>query len=69
MFDQNDEVRRGMYNKAMKNMFQKMQTIKSKPLSQGKKTPETIDRNWWWGVYGKINKGLPPLRRPKQSKK
>ena len=37
LLDQNCEVRCGMYNKAMKNMFQKISTIKSKPLSQGKK--------------------------------
>ena len=34
-----------MYNKATKNMFQETPTIRSKPLSQGKKGPENIDRN------------------------
>ena len=32
------------------------------------KKTEIYDRNWWWMVYGKINKGLPPLRIPKLSK-
>ena len=33
LFEQNYEGRCGMYNKDMKNMFQKTPTIKSKPLS------------------------------------
>ena len=52
----------------MKYMFKKTPTMITKPLSQNK-SPETYDRNWWWMVYGKITKGLPPLRRPKLSKK
>ena len=40
-----------------------------KPLSHGKKTPKTIDINWWSVVYGIITKGLQPLRRLKLSKK
>ena len=37
LFHQNYEVRCGMYIRAMKKIFQKIPTIKSKPLSQGKK--------------------------------
>ena len=37
LLDQNGEVRCGMNNRAMKNIFQTIPTIKSKPLSQGKK--------------------------------
>ena len=36
-FDITYKVVCGMYNKAMKNMLQKITKIKSKPLSQGKK--------------------------------
>ena len=49
LLDQNCEVRCGMYNKATKNMFQKIPTIKSKPLSQGKKLQTLmieIGRGW-----------------------
>ena len=35
LFHWNYEVRCGMYNRAMKNIFQKIPTIKLKPLSQG----------------------------------
>ena len=37
MFDQNYDVRCEMYNRALKNMFQKIPTIRLKPLSQGRK--------------------------------
>ena len=37
LFDRSYKVKCGIYNKAMKKMFQKMPTIKSKPLSQGEK--------------------------------
>ena len=39
-----------------------------KPISQ-KKITKNCDINQWWMVYGKIAKGLPPLRRPKLRKK
>ena len=42
LLNQNCEVRCGMYNRAMKNMFQTISRIKSKPLSQGKKTEGLI---------------------------
>ena len=37
LFDHNYDVICEMYNRAMKNMFQKIPTIKSKPFSQGQK--------------------------------
>ena len=46
LFDRNYEVRCGIYNKAMKNIFQKIPTMRSKPLIQGKKY-RTIVRSWW----------------------
>ena len=46
LFHHNYEVRCGMYNKAMKNIFQKIPTMRSKPLIQGKKY-RTIVRSWW----------------------
>ena len=33
------------------------------------KSPETYDIHWRRMVYGKIAKGLPPLMRPKISKR
>ena len=40
-----------------------------KPISPRQKGPRTYDRNCWWMVYVKINKGLPPLRITNLSKK
>ena len=34
-----------------------------------KKNPKTHDIYWWCMVYGKIARGLPPLKRTKLSKK
>ena len=31
--------------------------------------PEPYDRYWWWMVYGKNSKGLPPLSITTLSKK
>ena len=42
-----------MYNEAMKKLFKQIPTMKSKPLSHNKKTPENIDRYWRSLVYGK----------------
>ena len=33
------------------------------------KDPKTHDRYWWWLVYGKSARGLPPLKRTQPSKK
>ena len=66
--DHNYEVRCGMYNKSMKEMFKQIPTTMTEPLIS-KKRPETYDRNWWWMVNGKITRGIPPLSRPKLSKK
>ena len=48
----------------LKNIKNKIKTTYSRL-----KILATIDRNCWCVVYGKITKGLPPLRRPKLSKK
>ena len=68
LLDHNDEVRCGMYNKAMKEMFKQIPTTMTEPFRPKQKGPETYDRNLWWMVYGKITKGLPPLRIPKTIK-
>ena len=58
-----------MYNKAMKKMFQKIPTIKSKPLSQGKKLQTlSTEIGVGWSME-KMTKGIPPLIIPKISKK
>ena len=57
-----------MYNKAIKNIFQKIPTIISNHLVKDK-TAENIDRNWGWAVYEKITKGILPLRRQKLTEK
>ena len=33
------------------------------------KTQGTIDRYWWWVVYGKITKGIPSLKKQNLGKK
>ena len=62
------EVRFGMYNKFMKDVLKEIPTTMTKTLLQ-KEIIETYDINWWWVVHEKNAKGLPPLRRPKLSKK
>ena len=46
----------------MKEIFKKTPLTMIKSLTP-KKSPETYERNWWWMVYGKRAKGIPPLRR------
>ena len=53
----------------MKNMFQKIPTIKLKPLSRGKKLQKLLTEIGGGWYVEKITKVLPPLRRPKQGKK
>ena len=50
-------------------MFQKIPTIKSKPLSQGKKLHKLFTETGDGWYMEKNTKGLTPLRRPKLSKK
>ena len=69
LFDRNYEVKCGMYNKYMKNMLHKIPTIKSKPLSQGKKNQKILTRIGFRYFKEKMTKELTPLRRPKLSKK
>ena len=52
LLDHDYEVRCGIYNKTMKDMFKQITTKISEPLIT-KKSTETYDRNWWWMVYGK----------------
>ena len=49
-------------------MLQKILTIKYKPLSQGIKSINQRQKLVVDGIW-KVTKGLPPLRRPKLSKK
>ena len=52
----------------MNNMFQKTPTIKSEPLSQGKKIQKLLTEIGGGWYMKKMTKGIPPLRRPKLSK-
>ena len=61
-------ARCGAYVNDMKDIFKQITQTMPQPLTP-KKSPETYDRYWWWMVYGKIAKGLPPLIRPKLSKR
>ena len=51
----------------MKYMFNQRPQTMIKALSP-KKGPETYDIYWWWMVYGKSAKELPPLNISKLSK-
>ena len=68
LFLDNYSARCDAYVNAMKDMFKQIPQTMSQPLTS-KKSPETYDIYWWCMVYGKNAKGLPPLRRPKLSKK
>ena len=57
MFHHNYEVRWKMYKKAMKICSNKYQQLNQNHLVTIK-TPETIDRNWWWVVHGESYKGI-----------
>ena len=65
---QNYGVRYGLHNESMKEMFIKINLTTIKALTKNK-SPETYDRNWWWIVYKKTAKEIPPLRISKISKK
>ena len=58
LFDGNYEVRCGMYNKAMKYMFQKRPTIKPRTLSQGKKIHKLMTEIGGGWYMKKITKDL-----------
>ena len=58
-----------MYNKTMKDVFKKIPKTMNKTLSQKQKVQKLmteIGGGWYMEI---IAKGLPPLRRPKLSKK
>ena len=68
MLDHNYYVRREAYNVAMKDMFQKIPTIKLKPLIKGQKSQKLMTEIGGGWYMEKLTKGLPLLRRPKLSK-
>ena len=56
------------YSNAMEEMFKQIpQNFEKALTSRGKTKPD--DRYWWWMVFEKCLKGLPPLKRTKISKK
>ena len=69
MFHHNYEVRWKMYNKAMENLFKKIPTMRSKPLSHNKKHKKLLTYIGGGWYMEKNNKGIPPLRKQKLSKK
>ena len=69
MFDQNYDVRRKAYNTSMKEMFQKILTMITKPLSQKQKVQKLMTEIGCGWYMEKITKRLPPLSRQKLSTK
>ena len=53
----------------MKDMFTQIHTTLTKPLSPGQKVQKLMTALGGGWYMEKITKGLPPLRRPKPSKK
>ena len=53
----------------MKEMFKKIPQNVEKPLTSREKKSKIDDRYWGWVVFEKCEKGLPPLKRTKLSKK
>ena len=69
LLEDNYEVRCGMYNKAMKEIFKQIRTPMIKALSP-KQNPQKLMTDIGGGWYmEKIAKGLPPLRISILSKK
>ena len=68
LFLDNYDAKCDAYINAMKEMFKQITQNMSQSLTP-KKSPETYDRYWWWMVYVKSAKGLPPLMRTKLIKK
>ena len=68
LFLDNYDARCDVYVNDTKDMFKQILQTMSQPITP-KTIPDTYDIYWWWMVYGKSVKGLPPLRRPKLSKK
>ena len=53
----------------MKEMFKQIPQNVEKPLTSREKKSKIDDRYWWWMVFEKCERGLPPLKRKKLSKK
>ena len=69
LLEDNYEIRYGMYNKAMTYMFKQIPKTMSKPLSPKQKFQKLMIKIGGGWCMGESSKGLPPLRRPKLSKK
>ena len=69
LLDQNYEAIYGMYNKAMNEMYKKIPTTMTKPLSPRKKVQKLMKEIGGVWYMKNIIKGLTTLRRPKVSKK
>ena len=66
--DHNYDVICEAYNKAMKEKFQKIPTMITKPLIQSQKFKKLMTEIGGGWYMEKITKLLPPLRRPELSK-
>ena len=67
--DDNYDAIRVAYITAMKDMFKKIPTTITKPLSLKRKFQKLMTEIGGGWYIEKITKGLPPLRRPKLGKK
>ena len=53
----------------MEEMFKKIPQNVARALTSREKKSKIDDRYWWWMVFEKCERGLPPLKRTKLSKK
>ena len=53
----------------MEEMFKQIPQNVEKSLTPREKRSKIDDRYWWWMIFEKCEKGLPPLKRTKLSKK
>ena len=67
--EDNDELRCGMYNKDMKEMFKKIPTTMYKTLSPKQKVQKLMTEIGGGWYMGENAKGIPALMRSKLSKK
>ena len=57
------------YSNAMEEMFKQIPQNVGKALTSSEKKTKTDVRYWWWMVFEKCARGLPPLKITKLSKK
>ena len=57
------------YSIAMVEMFKQIPQNVEKALPSREKKSKIDDIYWWWMVFEKCERGLPPLKRTKLSKK